>query len=189
VIARLRARHARMWRALLVVVPAVLVAALSVRRGEAARQELPRMLLDETATPLERAQPATNFSSWTWVRAGLASPDGAPRARWLHDATGLSILEVSTAPADGAGERLLYASERASTELEALLAHPAPDFSAADIALPADARLLGAWPVASTRRFAVPAEVAQGRGVLLLYDLVASRVAGVARAPPLPEAR
>jgi hypothetical protein len=181
----LRARHARMWGALLVVVPAVLGAALSVRRDEAARQELPRALLDETAAiSSESSEAGVEVAWWRWI------PFDWSAARWVVEPTaGTWLLEVTAPPGGVVGERLLYLSDGGLPGLEDLMLDDSnfdPDLPAW-LPLPHDARLIGAWPDGATRRFAAPAGVAWGQGLLLQYDLATNTVVGAAICPQAPE--
>ncbi len=155
-IARLRERHARMWGALLVLVPAVLMAALSVRRGEAARQELPATLLSETA-------PAT---------------EPVPRSdvRWRRDeASGRRVLVMNDWPTDlqvaGEPDLLLYWCSSAG-------GRGPYTWSAGDAPrpLPPDAVLLGPWLGGRVNSYLVPESLDEGEGGFVWDSLGLSSV-------------
>jgi len=157
-IARLRLRHARMWDVLLVVVPAVLVAALSVRRGEAARQELPRALHDEVSSQVQAFRVAEPAGEWLgWLRDEVSQ-------RW--------VLEVDAV--DGLGDAvLLYWTAKPADDLVQYIEFQSIPESVdfAKWSLPDDAVLLGAAPRGDNGRYPAPAPLVAGGGVLLWYDL------------------
>lgn len=170
---------------LLIVAPAVLVAALSVRRGEAAGHVLPEGLLSELplrSSATLRAVGDPLPIEWlgmdaTWSRKGAESI-----RLWMG--AGEDVLEVRGASRPDGDNLLLYFRPAESPAITDLfhLSVDSPPVPAVELALPPDAVLLGAWPNGTVRR--LPAEgAADGVGVLLLYDLAMSRVVGVAWLP------
>jgi len=165
VIARLRARHRRVWIALVVVAPVVIAAARSVRRGEAERQDLPTEMSNEIWPEISKSVSdrgtAGHVRVWRNLKAEFPGSDNDQ-----GEAFGVVDVDTSMWPALD-GEVLLYWSEKASS----------PGANTSEGSLPDDSILLGAWPASGMARFEVPEAATEGRsGALFWYSLIRASV-------------
>jgi hypothetical protein len=156
-----------MWVGLLLVAPAVLLAALSVRRNDDRGQRLPLTLSNEIGGAA--IVPAADLGPHEW--------------RLQRDVDGERLLLLVMDDTYGRGhhdELLLYWSSQPTPDVAALLEldWPSTDedwtrrfdlFNAAR--LPPDAVLLGTWRHQELSCFVVPAAFADRQGALIWFDL------------------
>jgi hypothetical protein len=169
VIARLRARHRRMWIALVVVAPVVIGEARSVRRGEAARQSLSTAMTSE----LPPEQAAVLDDSTRTAGAGTVGhwviEKDVGGGYYVPGSDGFVDIDISMGPPFEGDVVVYWSKQTASTET-----------TTSDRVLPDDAVLLGAWPASGKATLPFPNAALQSRaGALLWYSLTHASVVKV----------